>query len=133
MCSAVFFHHLTDTMVGLSKQEIVSYEAEERKKEKEVDNALLMLVQTTIKAVAMEEAMSINEKMERYRSILAKGVVAFAGGHEDARPKMERFVDSFRAGWKAFKQNEDEKATLDVFMKAMNNELWVEEGVEVAR
>ena len=43
----------------------------------------------------------------------------------DDTPKMERFVDSFRAAWKVYKKDGDEKATLDAFMKAMDNELWI--------
>ena len=42
----------------------------------------------------------------------------------DDTPKMERFVDSFRAGWKVYKKDGDEKATMDAFMEAMDNELW---------
>ena len=43
----------------------------------------------------------------------------------DDTPKMERFVNSFRVAWKVFKKDGDQKATMDAFMKAMGNELWI--------
>ena len=132
------FSSFTDTMVGeqLLKQEIEKEEEtqEEKKEEckKDTPDAIFMLLQRTIDTVLLEEVVSTGVKMNRYREILAKGIMTFADGHEDEDADLSRLVDSFRTGWKAFKQNEDEKATLDVFMKAMNNELWVQEGVDAS-
>ena len=46
------------------------------------------------------------------------------------KPKMDLFVDSFRAGWKVYKVNGDKAKTMDVFMKTMDNGLWYSEDSE---
>ena len=66
-------------------------------------------------------------KMNRYRGILAEGIRAFAEYHQEDKGDLSRFVEAFRAGWKVYRVNEHKKATLDTFMEAMNNILWVSE------
>ena len=57
--------------------------------------------------------------------MLARGVLLFAEKHAEDKAKVDRLVDSFRAAWKVYRENGDEKTTLDVFMKEMDNELWL--------
>ena len=40
---------------------------------------------------------------------------------------MDLFVDAFRAAWRVYREGGDETTTMDVFMREMNNELWVPE------
>ena len=100
---------------------------EEEVDEKEAADALLVLLKKIMDTIMMEEFFEVNRKMNLFRIVLAEGIKKFAEEHMDDKPKMERFVDSFRAGWKVYKVNGDKKATMDVFMKTMNNELWVSE------
>ena len=96
---------------------------EDIKKEEEVD-ALLVLLKKIMDTIMMEEFFEANRKMNLFRRVLADGILKFAEEDIDDRPKMDLFVDLFRAGWKVYKVNGDKKATMDVFMKTMNNELW---------
>ena len=103
---------------------------EDTKKEEEADvegDALLVLLKRTIDTIMMEELFQTNRKMNLFRNVLAKGVSKFAEKHEGDTAKMDLFVDSFRAAWKTFKQHGDHEKTMDVFMKTMNNELWISE------
>ena len=59
--------------------------------------------------------------------MLAQGILKFAEKHAGDTAKLDRLVDSFRATWKVYKEGGDNAATMDVFMKEMNNELWVSE------
>ena len=96
-----------------------------KKEEADVeDEAILVLLKNTINTIMMEELFDINRKMNLFRRVLAQGVLKFAENHEGDTAKMDLFVDSFRAAWKVYKKDGDEKATMDVFMKAMDNELW---------
>ena len=102
-------------------------EIKEKVDEEEEVDSLVLLLKKMVDTIMMEEFFETNRKMNLFRKVLAKGVLKFAEGHMDDRPKMERFVDSFRAAWKVYKEDGDEKATMDAFMKAMNNELWFNE------
>lgn len=73
----------------------------------------------------MEEVTQLGSKMNHYRGILAKAVLEFAEGHQDDEADLSRLVDAFRAGWKVYREKEDESTTVNVFMKGMNNQLWV--------
>ena len=99
-------------------------EIKEKVDEKEEIDLVVVLLKKIIDTVMMEELFEINRKMNLFRRVLSKGVLKFAEGHMDDTPKMERFVDSFRAAWKVYKKDGDEKATMDAFMEAMDNELW---------
>ena len=92
--------------------------------EKEETDALLVLLKKIIDTIIMEEFFEVNRKMNLFRMVLADGILKFAEQHAEDKAKMDRFVDSFRASWKVYKVNGDKKATIDVFMKTMNNELW---------
>ena len=103
---------------------------EDTKKEEEADvegDAIVVLLKRTIDTIMMEELFDTNTKMNLFRNVLAKGVLKFAEKHEGDTAKMDLFVDSFRAAWKTFKQHGDHEKTMDVFMKTMNNELWISE------
>ena len=100
---------------------------EEEVDEKEAADALLVLLKKIMGTIMMEEFFEVNRKMNLFRIVLAEDIKKFAEEHMDDKPKMDRFVDSFRARWKVYKVNGDKKATMDVFMKTMNNELWVSE------
>ena len=92
---------------------------------KEEADVLVVLLKRTIDTIMIEEFFEANRKMNLFRNVLAQGVLKFAEKHEGDTAKMDLFVDSFRAAWKTFKEHGDEKATMDVFMKTMNNELWL--------
>ena len=109
-------------------QQLTNEEIKEEVNE-EVD-ALVVLLKKIVDTIMMEEIFEVNRKMNLFRSVLAEGILKFAEKHEGDKAKMDLFVDSFRAGWKVYKVNGDKKATLDVFMKTMNNELWVSEDME---
>ena len=95
--------------------------------EKEADEVIVVLLTKIIDTIMMEEFFEVNRKMNLFRIVLAEGIKKFAEEHEGDKAKMDRFVDAFRAGWKVHKVNGDKKATLDAFMKAMDNELWFNE------
>ena len=99
-------------------------EIKEKVDEKEETDVVVVLLKKIIDTVMMEELFEVNRKMNLLRTVLSKGVLKFAERHMDDTPKMERFVDSFRAAWKVYKKDGDEKATMDAFMEAMDNELW---------
>ena len=137
---------ITDTMVGgdevtlgeqqlkekIEKEEEMQEDKKEEECKREKPDYVVMLLQTTIDTVLLEEVHRVGVKMNRYRVILSKAILDFADGHEDDEPDLNLLVDAFRAGWKVFRQEEDEKTTVDAFMKAMNNQLWVDEGVDAA-
>ena len=76
--------------------------------------------------ILYEEVHSLGDDMTRYRKLLALAVLKLAEkeGAEQERPKLDKFVDSFRAGWKEFRKTGDEKACVDTFMRHMESELW---------
>ena len=63
--------------------------------------------------------------MNEFKRVLTRGVLLFAEKHAEDKAKVDRLVDAFRAAWKVDRENGDEKTTMDVFMKEMDNELWV--------
>ena len=102
-------------------------EIKEEVDDKEDGDAVVVLLKRIIDTILMEELFETNRKMNLFRNVLAQGVLKFAEKHEGDTPKMDLFVDSFRAAWKTFKQHGDHEKTMDVFMKTMNNELWISE------
>ena len=100
-------------------------EIKEKVEENEEIDLVALLLKKIIDTVMMEELFEINRKMNLFRKVLAQGVLKFAEGHMDDTPKMDRFSDSFRAAWRVYKEDGDKEKTMDVFMKAMDNELWI--------
>ena len=100
-------------------------EIKEEVDKKESGDILVALLKKTVDTIMVEEFFETNTKMNEFRRVLARGVLLFAEKHVEDKAKVDRLVDSFRAAWKVHRKNGDEKATLDVFMKEMNNELWV--------
>ena len=86
-----------------------------------------LMIERVIDTILLEEVAQLGMKMNRYRGILAKGIRAFAEEHQEDKADLSRFVEAFRQGWKVYRVNEHKKATLDTFMEAMNNVLWVSE------
>ena len=115
-----------DETQTLTKEDVKTIE-EEEVDEKEVDHALIVLLSKIIDTILMEEFFEANRRMNLFRLVLADGIKNFAENHGRDKAKMELFVDAFRAGWKVYKVNGDKKATLDVFMETMKNELWFNE------
>ena len=100
-------------------------EIKEKVHEKEEIDLVALLLKKIIDTVMMEELFEINRKMNLFRKVLAQGVLKFAEGHMDDTPKLDRFSDSFRAAWRVYKEDGDKEKTMDAFMKAMDNELWI--------
>ena len=99
-------------------------EIKEEVDQKESDCFVGELIKNTVGTIMIEEFYETDKKMNRFRNVLAEGMLVFAQKHTEDKAKLERFVDAFRTSWKAFKENEDEKNVLDVFMNEMKNELW---------
>ena len=99
-------------------------EIKEEVDQKESDCFVGELIKNTVGTIMIEEFYETDKKMNRFRNVLAEGMLVFAQKHSEDTAKLERFVDAFRTSWKAFKENEDEKNVLDVFMNEMKNELW---------
>ena len=97
----------------------------EIKFEKEPPDFLKLMLERAIDTILLEEVAELGGKMNRYRSVLSKGILAFAEGHQEDKVDLTRLIESFRQGWKVYRVNEQEKTTLDTFMTAMNNQLWV--------
>ena len=100
-------------------------EIKEEVDEKEETDILAALLKKTIDTILVEEFFEANAKMNGFRRVLARGVLLFTEKHTEDKAKVDRLVDSFRAAWKVYRENGNEKATLDVFMKEMDNELWL--------
>ena len=125
---------ISDIMVGGDEvqdetqgQQLTNEDIEEIKEEvdeKEEADALLVLLKKIIDTILMEEFFEVNRKMNLFRNVLVEGIKKFAEKHMNDKPKMDLFVDSFRAGWKVYKVNGDKKKTMNVFMKTMDNGLW---------
>ena len=111
------------------EEEEVMEESEEMKEEEEDDNKGTFLggmIGSLTDTILYEEVHSLGDDMTRYRKLLALAVLQLAEkeGAEQERPKLDKFVDSFRAGWKEFRKTGDEKACVDTFMKHMESDLW---------
>ena len=91
---------------------------------KEAPDFLALMLERTIDTILLEEVACLGTKMNRYRAVLAEGILAFAEEHQDDKADITRLVEGFRQGWKVYRENEHVKATLDAFMEAMNNQLW---------
>ena len=96
----------------------------EIKSKKEAPDFLALMLERTIDTILLEEVANLGTKMNRYRAVLAEGILAFAEEHQDDKADITRLVEAFRVGWKVYRENEHVKATLDAFMEAMNNQLW---------
>ena len=107
---------LTDEEIKEMKEEV-----DERE---EADDVLVALLKKVIDTIMIEEFFETNKKMNQFRNVLAQGILSFAQNHEGDTPKMDLFVNAFRAAWKVYRVDGDEKNVLDVFMNEMNNELW---------
>ena len=94
---------------------------------KESPDFLKLMLERAIDTILLEEVAELGGKMNRYRSVLSQGILAFAEGHQEDKVDLSRLIESFRQGWKVYRVNEQEKTTLDTFMLAMNNQLWVPE------
>ena len=96
----------------------------EIKFKKETPDFLALMLERTIDTILLEEVASLGTKMNRYRAVLAEGILTFAQDHQEDKADITRLVEAFRQGWKVYRENEHMKATLDAFMEAMNNQLW---------
>ena len=131
---------IIDTMVGEDmekdidaeiKRDVLELKKEIKKDEKkEKPDIIFLLLERSIDTILLEEVTKVGLKMNRYKALLAKTILEFAEEHQKEQANMDRLVDAFRAGWKVYSENEEEKATADEFMKEMNNELWVPKGTE---
>ena len=92
---------------------------------KESPDFLVLMLERAIDTILLEEVADLGTKMNRYRAVLAEGILAFAEGHQEDKADITRLIEAFRQGWKVYRVNEHVKATLDTFMAAMNNQLWV--------
>ena len=107
---------------GQEKKKQLTAEIEEE----ESDVFVATLIKNTISTIMLEEVYEIDARMNKFRKMLSRAVLLFAEKHVKDKPKSDRFVDAFRASWRVYKENEeDEKRVQDVFMKEMNNELWI--------
>ena len=111
------------TKIPVVKTEVEEENEEEKKEEQD---ALLLLIKKTIDTIMLEEAVAIGTKMDKYRGVLSGGILKVADKMDAAgsRVKLPKLVDGLRTGWKEWKATGDEKATLDTFMRAMDNEHW---------
>ena len=108
----------------------IAEEVDRRKEEKkEKSDFVSQLLEHCINTILLEELNGVGRKMNAFRKALAEGVMKFAQREEaqDSTAKMDRFVDSFRAAWKDWKEKEDGEHVVNVFMKEMDNELWYPE------
>ena len=92
-------------------------EINEKVDEKEEADVLAVLLKKIIDTILIEEFFEANRKMNLFRYVLSQGVLKFAEKHAGDTAKLDRLVDSFRAAWKVYKEDGDEKTTMDVFMK----------------
>ena len=116
----------TDKEVRAIVEEVDKREEESERKAKERPDFLLKLLEHCINTILLEEMTLVGQKMNAFRQVLADGVLKFAQTEEaeNSRVKLDRFVDSFRAAWKDWKEKEDQESMVNVFMQEMDNELW---------
>ena len=114
--------NLTDEELRAIAQEMKKREEEK----KESPDFVAQLLEHCINTILLEEMTGVGRKMNAFRQALAAGVLKFAEREEaeNSTAKMDRFVDSFRAAWKDWKEKEDAESVLNVFMREMDNELW---------
>ena len=103
-------------------------EAEEmvEEEDKKTGTFLAGMIGSVTDTILYEEVHSLGDEMTRYRQLLAAAVLKLAEreGAENERPKLDKFVDTFRVGWKEFRKTGDEEASVDKFMRHMESELW---------
>ena len=118
---------LTDEELRAIAEEVDKREGESAKKEK--PDFVAQLIEHCINTILLEEMTGVGRKINAFRKALADGVMKFAKREEaeDSTAKMDRFVDSFRAAWKDWKEKEDAESVMNVFMQGMDNELWYPE------
>ena len=114
--------NLTDEELRAIAQEVNKREEEK----KESPDFVAQLLEHCINTILLEEMTGVGRKMNAFRQALAAGVLKFAEREEaeNSTAKMDRFVDSFRAAWKDWKEKEDQESVVNVFMREMDNELW---------
>ena len=115
-----------ETQEKLLTDEVIK-EIKEEVDEKESGDILVALLKKTIDTIMVVEFFETNTKMNEFRRVLVSGILQFAEKHTEDKAKVDRLVDSFRAAWKVYRENKDEKTTMDVFMKEMEYQLWVPE------
>ena len=118
--------NLTSEEVRAIAQEVDKREEESIKKLEESPDFVAQLLEHCINTILLEEMTGVGRKMNAFRQALAAGVLKFAEREEaeNSTAKMDRFVDSFRAAWKDWKEKEDGEHVVNVFMREMDNELW---------
>ena len=118
--------NLTDEELRAIAQEVDKREEESIKKLEERPDFITKLLEHCINTILLEEMTGVGRKMNAFRQALAAGVMKFAEREEaeNSTAKMDRFVDSFRAAWKDWKEKEDQESMVNVFMREMDNELW---------
>ena len=105
----------------------IAQEVHKREEEKEESpDFITKLLEHCINTILLEEMTGVGQRMNAFRQALAAGVMKFAEREEaeNSTAKMDRFVDSFRAAWKDWKEKEDQESVVNVFMREMDNELW---------
>ena len=117
---------LTDEELRAIAEEVKKREEESVKKAMESPDFITKLLEHCINTILLEEMTGVGRKMNAFRQALAAGVLKFAEREEaeNSTAKMDRFVDSFRAAWKDWKEKEDQESMVNVFMREMDNELW---------
>ena len=120
---------LTDEELRAIAEEVNKREEENVKKAMERPDFITKLLEHCINTILLEEMTGVGQKMNAFRQALAAGVLKFAEREEaeNSTAKMDRFVDSFRAAWKDWKEKEDQESMVNVFMQEMDNELWYPE------
>ena len=101
--------------------------------DKRKPDVIFLLLQRSIDTILLEEVTSVGLKMNDYKALLAQGILKFAEEHQENRANMDRLVDAFRASWKVYRECEDGKRTMDVFMKEMNSQLRIPEKLRKIR
>ena len=94
---------------------------------KESPDILALMLDRVIDTILLEEVAELGMKMNRYKGVLAEGILTFAEGHQEDKADITHLIEAFRQGWKVYRVNEQKKTALDTFMAAMNNQLWVPE------
>ena len=120
---------LTDEELEAIADEVDKSEEEEEEQKKKKLDLIVKLLEHSIDTILLEELHMVGEKMNAFRVALAEGALRFAEmeGAQKNKVKLDKLVDSFRAAWKDWKEKEDKKSAVDVFMKEMDNELWYPE------
>ena len=121
---------LTDEDLEAIADRVEKREKEDEQKKKRPD-LIVKLLEHSINTILLEELHLVGEKMNAFRQVLAEGALKFADseGARNSKVKLDKLVDSFQAAWKDWKEKEDKKSAVDVFMKEMDNEIWYSEKV----